>query len=79
MASQHARALYEAEAMSARVDGAGDRDRGERRKGRVVAHWALQVCESELGEGSGRSDDEVGVGSATEMRSRRRGLRAVVV
>ena len=52
MASRRARALDEAAAMSTRVDGAGDRDRGERRKGGVVAHWALQVCESELREGS---------------------------
>ena len=52
MVSQRARALDEAADMSARVVGAGDRDRGESRKGGVVAHWALQVCESELGEGS---------------------------
>ena len=38
----------------------------------MVAHWALQVCESELGEGSGRSYDE-------EDDGVRRGVGAPVV
>ena len=50
-------------------------ERGEEEK-EGGPHKGLQGHGNGLGEDR---DDEVGVGSATEMRSRRRGLRAVVV